>query len=275
MGLAAYNGANQKRTVGAAATNRLMNECPYLVVDIFCRSSEARPNLRGIMQPQMLLVVLVEERRCIYEEFLAREQVSCRVVPSLREMVTQAAKFPHCGVLLDMPIIVKASLYDKNLAEDAMRGLPCARLNISRKSGDILVLPIGVSNEKKVTASEFVRTCCAIPPKIVFIRNRIPLHLNAMLSRSPDMADAVQTVCIDFSEGGCFLYSTDTNLVPQTPIWIRLIGLSDQSPIQGMICWKREWGIVNKIPGIGIRFDVLTGKQQEEILAVISRHRAT
>lgn len=225
------------------------------------------------MQSQILLAVIAEERRHIYQEFLEQEQVSCRIVPTLREMVTQAAKSPHCGILLDMPVIVKASHYDKNLAEDTLRALPSARINIAKKNNAILILPIGDSNGGTQTASEFIRNCCSQPPKIVFVRNRIPLHLNVLLARTPDMAYAVQTACIDFSEGGCFLFTTDTDLLIQTTVWIRVIGLDDQSPILGTICWKQVWGAADKIPGVGIRFDVLTNRQKSEILSVIAKKR--
>lgn len=225
------------------------------------------------MQSQILLAVISEERQHVYQEFLDREQVSCRIVPSLREMVTQAAKFPHCGILLDMPVIVKASHYDKTLAEDTLRALPSARINIAKKNNGILILPIGASDGSSQTASEFIRNCCSKPSKIVYVRNRIPLHLNVLLARTSDMSDAVQTACIDFSEGGCFLFTTDTEFLLQSLVWIRLIGLEDQTPILGTICWKQLWGSADKVPGIGIRFDVLTGRQKSEILTLIAKKR--
>ena len=57
-----------------------------------------------------------------------------------------------------------------------------------------------------------------------------------------------------------------------TPL-IRLIALEDQTPIEGVICWKRDWGTADKMPGIGIRFDALTEGQESEILCLIETHR--
>jgi hypothetical protein len=227
------------------------------------------------MKPFMILAVLDEKRRGIYEEFLAREHVACRIVTSLRDVVIQAAKHLHVGILVDMPIVVKASHFDKGLAEDALRALPSARVNISRKSGEILMLVMGAGTGIPVTAPEFVRYCRNRTPRIVHVRNRVPLHLNALLARTADMSEAEKTVCIDFSEGGCFLFSTDELLVPETTVWIRLLGLQDESPIQGMICWKRVWGNSDVIPGVGIRFDVLTDSQQSEIVARAKQKRGT
>jgi hypothetical protein len=82
------------------------------------------------------------------------------------------------------------------------------------------------------------------------------------------MADAERTVCIDFSPGGCFLFSVNDEITPQSTVWIRLIALSDPSPITSTVCWKREWGMTSEIPGIGIRFDEMTPQQQAEILSL-------
>jgi Tfp pilus assembly protein PilZ len=228
------------------------------------------------MKPQILLAVIDNARQSIYVDFLRREQANCLIVPSLRELVIQAAKQPYCGILIDMPVMVKASRMDKNLVEDALTALPSARINIARGGTDILVLPInGDSTKTTQTASDFVRYCCSTLPKLVFIRNRIPLHLNVLLAITSDMFDAMQTASIDFSEGGCFLFTVDSTLVPGNTVWIRLIALEDQTPIKGTICWKRDWGTTNKVPGVGIRFDVLTVGQESEILALIAKHKGS
>ena len=225
------------------------------------------------MKPEILLVVIAEERQRMYQELLDFADVSGRIVTTLREMVTQAAQQPYCGILIDMPVIVRASNYDKKLAEDALRALPSARINISRSTGSILILPIGPGSGTPQSALEFIRNCCILPPKIVYVRNRISLHLNALLATTPEMTDAAQTVCIDFSEGGCFLFTPDATLPVQSTVWIRLIGLEDQSPILATICWKQEWGTADKVPGIGIRFDVLSNRQKLEILSIIAKKR--
>jgi hypothetical protein len=47
-----------------------------------------------------------------------------------------------------------------------------------------------------------------------------------------------------------------------------LIILNDKSPILATVCWKREWGMTNDIPGIGIRFDKMTKQQETELLSL-------
>jgi len=220
------------------------------------------------MQPQILLAVADEERLRIYEAFVKKERAICHTVSSLRDVANQAARQPYNAIFLDMPLIVKASRYEKSLVEDALYALPNARLNITAKTQKISMLISWDAPEGARTPEDHLRYCCEQPPRVAPIRNRVPLNLNAVLSRSPDMTDAVRTVCIDFSPGGCFLFCVNDEIATQSTVWVRLIALSDQSPIESTVCWKREWGMTSEIPGVGIRFDVMTPQQQGEILSL-------
>ncbi len=220
------------------------------------------------MQPQILLAVEDEERRLVYEAFIRKEQAICHTVSSLRDVANQAPRQPYNAIFLDMPLIIKASRYEKSLVEDALHAIPNARLNIVAKTRKIRMLVSWDIQAGTRSAEEHLRYCCEQAPRVALIRNRIPLNLNAVLSRSPDMADAERTACIDFSPGGCFLFCVNDEITLQSTVWIRLTALNDQSPIASTVCWKREWGITNEIPGIGIRFDRMTPQQQAEILSL-------
>jgi hypothetical protein len=220
------------------------------------------------MQPQILLAVEEEERRLIYEAFVKKERAICHSVSSLRDVANQAARQPYNAIFLDMPLIVKASRYEKSLVEDALHTLPNARLNITAKTQKISMLVSWDTEEGACTVEEHLRYCCEQPPMVALISNRVPLNLNAVLSRSPDMANGERTACIDFSPGGCFLFCVNDEIPLQSTVWLRLITLNDQTPIESTVCWKREWGITNEIPGIGIRFDRMSPQQQAEILSL-------
>jgi CheY-like chemotaxis protein len=219
------------------------------------------------MQPQILLAVADEERRSIYEEFLKKERVICQAVSSLRDVATQAAKQPYNAIFLDIPLVIRASQYEKSLVEDALRALPHARLNITASTREISILVSGESHESSNTPEEYLRYCCEQPVKIVLPRKRIPLNLNAVLSH-PGLAVAERTVCIDISPGGCFLFTVNEEFTLHTPVWISLVILNDSSPIRSTVCWKREWGMTNEIPGVGIRFEEMTDQQQEQIVSL-------
>ena len=220
------------------------------------------------MRPQILLAVADDERRSIYEAFLKKERVICQAVSSLRDVAQQAARQPYNAIFLDMPLIVRASQYEKSLVEDALRALPHARLNITATTRQISILVSGESHESSQTPEEYLRYCCEQPVKIVLPRNRIPIHLNAVLAHTPDTAASERTVCIDISPGGCFLFCVNDEISLQSTVWIRLVILNDPAPIQSTVCWKREWGMTNEIPGVGIRFDQMSEQQQTEILSL-------
>ena len=221
------------------------------------------------MQPQILLAVADEERRLIYEAFIKNERVICHTVSSLREVANQAARQPYNAIFLDMPLMVKASRYEKSLVEDALHAMPTVRLNMTAKTHKIRTLVSWDARETGAhTPEEQLRYCCEQSPKVAPICSRVPLNLNAVLSCSPDMADTERTVCIDFSPGGCFLFCVNDEIALQSTVWIRLVALSDPTPIVSTVCWKREWGMTSEIPGVGVRFDVMTPQQQAEILSL-------
>jgi hypothetical protein len=223
------------------------------------------------MQPQILLAVDDEDRRLIYEAFVRKERAICHVVSSLRDVATQTIKQPYNAIFIDTPVVVRASRYEKSLAEDALRSIPNTRLNLTPKTRKIQMSVSWEAKNNSHTPEEHLKYCCKNPHKIVLPRDRIQLNLNAMLSRSSTMESAERTVCIDFSPGGCFLFCVNDEITVQSSVWISLLNLNDPSPILSNVCWKREWGLTNEVPGIGIRFDEMTKHQKDEILALCRR----
>lgn len=219
------------------------------------------------MQPQILLVVADEERRSIFERFFKKERVICQAVSSLREVSTQIARQPYNAIFLDMPLIGHASRYEKSLVKDVLHAVPHARLDITA-TREISVVVSGDDHESSHSPEEYLRYCCEQPVQTVVPQNRIQLNYNAVLSRSVDMAAAERTVCIDISPGGCFLFCVNEEITLNSSVWVNLIILNDSTPIPSTVCWKREWGMTNEIPGVGIRFEEMTEQQQSEILSL-------
>jgi hypothetical protein len=219
------------------------------------------------MQSQILLVVADEARRTLYEQFFKKEKVICQAVSALRDVSTQIARQPYNAIFLDMPLISYASHYEKSLVKDVLRVLPHASLDITA-THEISVVVSGEVYESSHSPEEFLRYCCEQPVKTVAPQNRIQLNYNAVLSRSPDLADAERTVSIDISPGGCFLFCVNDDITLHSSVWVSLIILNDSTPIPSTVCWKREWGMTNDVPGVGIRFEKMTEQQQTEMLSL-------
>jgi len=216
--------------------------------------------------PQILLAVADAERRAIYEEFIQKERVNYQVVTSLRDVALQTSKQPFNGILLDMQLILRASRNEKYLVEDALRALPHIRLNITSKSKNIRMLASWPTQNKSQSSEEYLKFCCDQPPKLVLPRDRISININAKLSLFSDMASAVRTFSVDISKGGCFIFSVNDEITLQSHVWISFSKSVDPSPIPATVCWKREWGTTNDIPGIGVSFKEMTEEQHDQLI---------
>jgi hypothetical protein len=219
------------------------------------------------MQPQILLVVADEVRGSLYERFFKKEKVICQAVSTLRDVSTQIARQPYNAIFLDMPLIAHASRYEKSLVKDVLHAMPHASLDITA-TREISVVVSGDVHESSHSPEEYLRYCCEQPVRTFAPQNRIQLNFNAVLSRSPDITNAERTVCIDISPGGCFLFTVNEEIVLHSSVWVSLIILNDSTPIASTVCSKKEWGIANEIPGVGIRFDKMTEQQQTEMLSL-------
>jgi hypothetical protein len=233
-----------------------------------CYDSPACDYLREErMQSQILLVVFDEIRRGQFENFFKKERVICQAVTSLRDVSTQIARQPYNAIFLDMALITGASPYEKSLVKDVLHAMPHASLDITA-TNEISIVVSGDASESSHSPEEYLRYCCEQPIQTVAPQNRIQMNFNAVLSRTPDITHAERTVCIDISPGGCFLFCVNDDITLHSHVWVNLIILNDSTPIPATVCWKREWGMTNDIPGVGVRFESMTVQQQTEILAL-------
>ncbi len=221
----------------------------------------------------VLLVAESEKRRGVYEESLRLSGAGVTVVASLREAVLTASEKAFNGVLIDMPVIIKGAQVAKQSVDDLMEGLPCAFLNLNGKNREIRLLGRGAAAKGSTTMEEFVDVCGQYTPRIIFSRVREHVYINALLDLSPDVLSPDRTTTIDISAGGCFLFSVRDDIQTGAAVWIRLVGLPYNEPIQGAVCWKREWGAANAIPGIGIRFENASDSFKEEITAALAMQK--
>jgi hypothetical protein len=225
------------------------------------------------VQPNLVLAVTDDGRRSAYEELLRKEDVAWQTVASLRELADLAAAKPHHAFLLDMQLIVRSSLQEKALVDDALRALPHARLNVAPHSRKIVILAEGEARGIVHTLEEYLGYCRTQPLRIVHPRTRIPLHLHALLSSDPGLSPSERTVCLDVSHHGCFLFSANNDRPVGSSVWIRLVTLTDATPIRATVRWKREWGTSHEFPGIGVHFEEVSSDQEKEIHSLLERKR--
>lgn len=222
----------------------------------------------------LLLVARSETRAQSYREALELRGFACNVISELREAPAQAAQTAFNGVLLDMPVITKASQHEKTLLEDLLQALPSAYLNIAPATDSIKLLPVNANHGTARTLEEFLAICQNVAPRPVRPNDRAPLHLNALLTHLDQCHDAEQTVTLNISEQGCFLFSTNPHNAPEQQVAIEFVGLQDRTPIRATIRWVRHWGEVHHMPGIGVSFDLISEAQIRQLASLIAAKRS-
>jgi hypothetical protein len=220
----------------------------------------------GAMKPNIILAVKDEIRK---ESYLAAvgSSVGITVLDRLGGIPELLRQSPCNGILMDINLKVKAPHMEKVRISDSLNTMPSATLNISAGEGEIKLLMTDTRHGIARTLEEFITLCAAFQPDVIYHEEQNALHLNALLSRSPEFGtDAERTFTMNVSGSGCFLFSADkTGFAPQETVWIDFVGLARRDPIMGKVCWRCEFGATNSVPGIYVSFESILESQHAEI----------
>jgi len=212
----------------------------------------------------ILLVVKDQQRKTRYIRVMDELGAVCCVVSSLQEAICHASEEPHCGVVVDMPLMIRVSDSIKTGLDELLSGLPSASVNIHATSG-IRILPRGALASACSSIDQFAKLCAGFRPKIIFSRIRKQIHLNVLLDLDPEFAGPEKTACIDISIGGSFLFCVRKDITVDGSVWLKLPESVCDYPIKGVVCWVRKWGISRNIPGIGLRFENISDELKKTI----------
>lgn len=204
---------------------------------------------------KVLLVAKDKLRQKHYLEVLNEYGAVCRTAGSFQEAITIASEQPHCGILVDMQLMLKIPSSKKVDVEDLLGALPSVSLNIHGTSGDVRVLPRGAKASGCTSLEHFIYRCKQSDPRIIFPKRREPVHYNVTLDTCPKLSTPYKTVCIDLSIGGCFIFCVRDDITVGSTVWIKIPDTLYESPLKAKVCWIREWGTSHEIPGIGLCFE--------------------
>lgn len=215
--------------------------------------------------PALILVARSESRIQIYRDALELRGFACQPANDLKSLPGLICRTPFNGILLDMPIITKASSAEKKQLDDILKALPSAYLNIAPATDAIKLLIADNHHGMARSLEEFLVICNAFTPRLVRPNDRVSLHLNALLHDCVQMREPEQTVTLNVSSQGCFLFSTHPGHQPGQLVKVGFVGLSDPTPIVCTIRWVRPWGSCHQMPGIGVTFEQINESQQDQI----------
>ncbi len=224
--------------------------------------------------PLLLLVSRSDTRIHTYRSVLDELGVSSMPVSSITEGLSLAAGTAFSGILLDMPVVVKASVKEKTEVEDLLKALPSAYINIAPATDAIKLMVATGMQGIATNIDEFVELCKGFTPRIVTPKDRYPLHLHAILKNVVNMNYEEQTVTMNVSANGCFLFTSHAHFNIGDTVLIKFVGLTETSAITATISWLNRWGgKVDNIPGIGVKFDSISDIQQREIQILLESFR--
>lgn len=172
---------------------------------------------------------------------LGMEPISLGALAELPPMLSQV---PVSGILLEVLASLKASPLDKENTQELLDFYPFAKFRVQGSS--VLVLGQGDSLE------EFVGNCQRFKPRCIRREPRKAMHRAVLLSADDNFSTAEQTVTINVSEGGCFVYSVK-EWNEGGPVWLRLPGSA--GTLNGKVRSRLTWGNDRYIPGIGIELE--------------------
>lgn len=222
----------------------------------------------------IILAVKDPKRQAAYREAF-EEYADCVVVDALRLIPGLTGKAAYHGILIDLPLNVRATYLEKLQISDSLAVIPNAILNLSPKSGAIKLLMAAGGDGSASTLTQFISLCTATVPRIVYPHNRVPLNLNALLSPAPAFGvDAEKAFTMNVSEGGCFLATPAGRFQPQETVWIDFVGVDNRATVKGRVCWRREWGAAHAAPGIGVCFEAIDVALHRELMVLVERTKA-
>ena len=97
---------------------------------------------------------------------------------------------------------------------------------------------------------------------------RRPAHFNIQLYKSGHHVENTPalTVTVNVSIGGCFIYTIDDYKI-DSEITMVIKELEAQTPVSGIVRWRRAWGEAMQIPGIGVQLGDMPQAQLEDFSA--------
>ena len=212
------------------------------------------------------LVAHDEEAKRIYLEAIGKLGVNVKAVSSFRELYNIMMNGKYSGVMIDQRTKLKAPKNEQKLIDIILEIFPSIRLNLDKKSGEIKTYYAGQRASGESLENFIKKECRPFRPRTLRMDIRKDINFNVIMSRDGKFIkkDMVRTVTINFSRGGCFLYSVDEWAIAAS-IWLKIKELDDDTPVLGEIRWAREWGKTMQVPGIGVKFMNLKPEQMDSI----------
>lgn len=219
------------------------------------------------MEIRTIVVAIDNELRNLYQQQVAALGVACDSAASLEELFSALKETAYNGLLIDLATLVKADRFEKAQCHELLRLYPTLRLRWDESSQQLRCLLYGSIANTGMSLKIFIdEHCRPFQSRRIRKHQRLKLHYNTLISKDDKFQrlDVERSTTLNISEGGCALLTTQQWELSET-IWLRIMELQDQTPIQAKICRWTQWGTPMEIPLIGVCFTSITSAQLEQI----------
>lgn len=216
-----------------------------------------------------------EQAREAYLECVRAARAEADVVSGPRALHERLVREAYSGLLVDLPTLIKAPHADKCMVRKDMELYPVLRLRYDEGERKVRGLFYGQESPDGDVVAQFIRQeLGAVSPRLLRASPRRKLNFNALVCRGDvfDPENALRTVTLDVSRGGCFLVTCE-EFPPGAEICLRFLELGDPAPMRAVLRRRVEWGKSMAVPGIGVEFLDLSEEQRKALDTWLARRR--
>jgi Tfp pilus assembly protein PilZ len=185
----------------------------------------------------------------------------------IRDLKDNLYEHPCNGILFSIASLMGLDLAGKTFIQALEQVFPVARIRLNQTKGTFAL--ISSRSGRVETIADFLDICADFPARRLRKSDRLSTTLNALVSRSPDLAEAEQTFTTNISLRGSFIH-TVREWSAGDAAFVQFQELPSKSIIKAKIVRYVPWGMPFRVQGIGIQFMDLAKEQERELKEIIS-----
>jgi hypothetical protein len=222
-----------------------------------------KDNVMPLLDHPIFVISVNDDTRAALTASLTAFDVELVQCSTFLEAEDLALKGMYCGILVDLPSIVKAKSEEKIVACSLTGFFPTLRVRLMGTMLIPMTMPGAAKQENSV--SDFInRACYNFSARQLRAHHRHVIGISVATRRSDSETRAFT---LDISWGGAFIVDFNPErfeLGDELTVFFQEPGCE----IQAQVCWKQSWGL-RHAPGIGVKFLGLTDCLSEFLLRLL------
>lgn len=179
------------------------------------------------------------EMQCTVAAAVQSLGINTTIFSSVPDLVQFARETRISGILFELATFLRSSPAEKSMVQELTEIYPCAKFKLI---DDTIIIPCK-------DLKQFVAECRRFQPRTLRKSSRVVKHLSVYLSTNAGFEQAEQSITINMSDDGYFIYSSRAWSLGDR-VWVKFV--ENDKIISGVVrCW-RPWGKDKDVPGVGI-----------------------